>query len=85
VCRAKVNEDPNARLIRELKEEVLRLKGILQQRGIVINELGDPTANNAKAFYTEEDTIEQLKTSEKLIAQLNETWEEKLRKTEEVK
>ncbi|KAI1726974.1 kinesin motor domain-containing protein [Ditylenchus destructor] len=36
VCRAKVNEDPNARLIRELKEEVLRLKCILQQRGIEV-------------------------------------------------
>uniref|UniRef100_A0A915CN57 Kinesin-like protein n=1 Tax=Ditylenchus dipsaci TaxID=166011 RepID=A0A915CN57_9BILA len=86
VCRAKVNEDPNAKLIRELKEEVLRLKSILVQRGIEVTESGEPTANsNARAFYSEEDTIEQLKTSEKLIAQLNETWEEKVRKTEDIK
>ncbi|CAD5217128.1 unnamed protein product [Bursaphelenchus xylophilus] len=81
VCRAKVNEDPNARLIRELKEEVNRLKSILVQRGIEVSEQGAVSAN-PRALYSEEDTIEQLKTSEKLIAQLNEPWESKLRKTE---
>lgn len=98
VCRAKVNEDPNARLIRELKEEVLRLKSILVQRGIEVVSASaeggvggviEPNVNASSsmraAFYSEEDTIEQLKTSEKLIAQLNETWEEKLRKTDEMK
>lgn len=34
VCRAIVNEDPNARLIRELKEEVARLKELLGRQGI---------------------------------------------------
>lgn len=32
-----------------------------------------------------EDAIEQLKTSEKLMAELNETWEQKLRKTEAIR
>ena len=32
-----------------------------------------------------EDAIEQLKLSEKLISELNETWEEKMRKTEEIR
>lgn len=32
-----------------------------------------------------EDAIERLKMSEKLIAELNLSWEEKLRKTEEVR
>ena len=32
-----------------------------------------------------EDAIERLKMSEKLIEELNETWEEKLRKTEAVR
>jgi kinesin family protein 1 len=36
VCRAKVNEDPNAKLIRELKEEVLKLRSLLQNRGIEV-------------------------------------------------
>lgn len=86
VCRAKINEDANARLIRELKEEVYRLKSILVQRGIELNEAsGGVTAANPRALYAEEDTIEQLKTSEKLIAQLNETWEEKLKKTDQIK
>ena len=84
VCRAKVNEDPNAKLIRELKEEVLKLRSLLQNRGIEINEDGE-VASNMRIYSSEEDTIEQLKTSEKLIAELNETWEDKLRKTEALK
>lgn len=31
-----------------------------------------------------DDALERLQESEKLMAELNETWEEKLRKTEEV-
>jgi kinesin family protein 1 len=87
VCRAKINEDANARLIRELKEEVFRLKNILVQRGIELNESGSEVvgASNPRALFAEKDTIEQLKTSEKLIAQLNETWEEKLKKTGQIK
>lgn len=34
MCKAVVNEDPNARLIRELKEEVHRLKELLKAEGI---------------------------------------------------
>ncbi|RCN28550.1 kinesin motor domain protein, partial [Ancylostoma caninum] len=36
VCQAVVNEDPNAKLIRELKEEVNKLRGILEEKGIDI-------------------------------------------------
>ena len=32
-----------------------------------------------------EDAIERLKMSEKLISELNETWEEKLRKTDTIR
>lgn len=85
VCRAKVNEDANARLIRELKEEVFNLKRILIERGIELNEIGGFIAPNSRVLHAEEDTIEKLKTSEKLIAQLNETWEEKLKKTGQMK
>lgn len=38
VCKAVVNEDPNARLIRELKEEVARLRELLASEGIDISE-----------------------------------------------
>ena len=41
MCKAVVNEDPNAKLIRELKEEVARLKDILTNEGIELNE-GNP-------------------------------------------
>ena len=36
VCKAVVNEDPNAKLIRELQDEVKRLREILQLEGIEI-------------------------------------------------
>jgi len=36
MCRAKVNEDPNAKLIRELKEEVLKLRSLLKNRGVEV-------------------------------------------------
>lgn len=36
-------------------------------------------------FENGEDAIERLKMSEKLISELNETWEEKMRKTEEIR
>ena len=39
VCRAKINEDPNAKLIRELKEEVNKLKNLLLRRGIEVTNI----------------------------------------------
>ncbi|KAH7726338.1 kinesin protein [Aphelenchoides avenae] len=84
VCIAKVNEDPNARLIRELKEEIHKLKSVLSQKGIELNESGEPVEKERIRSY-DEDTIERLKTSEKLIGELTETWEEKVRKTENIK
>ena len=38
VCKAIINEDPNAKLIRELKDEVERLREILRHEGIVVGE-----------------------------------------------
>lgn len=38
VCKAIVNEDANAKLIRELKEEIQRLRDLLQSEGIVVQE-----------------------------------------------
>ncbi|KAE8598010.1 hypothetical protein XENTR_v10016675 [Xenopus tropicalis] len=68
VNHAVVNEDPNARVIRELREEVEKLKEQLSQ------------AESMKA----PELKEKLEESEKLIRELTITWEEKLRKTEEI-
>ncbi|XP_055579882.1 kinesin-like protein KIF1A isoform X15 [Falco cherrug] len=141
-CNAVINEDPNNKLIRELKDEVARLRDLLYAQG-----LGDiidthPAAggskyvsdfeNNNDARRAElshrhdnlstvtnaiagispssslsalssraasvaslherimfapgsEEAIERLKETEKIIAELNETWEEKLRRTEAIR
>ncbi|PAV79903.1 hypothetical protein WR25_24154 [Diploscapter pachys] len=89
VCQAVVNEDPNAKLIRELKEEVNRLRKQLEDKGISMDDCTDSQINEASRNkrYSAKDhvDIEQLKASEKLIAELDKTWEEKLRKTEEIR
>ncbi|RUS83751.1 hypothetical protein EGW08_008502 [Elysia chlorotica] len=92
MCKAVVNEDPNAKLIRELKEEVARLKDILCSEGIELNE-GEALWGGVRPLSRKEsvtleggdDAMERLKESEKLIAELNLSWEEKLRKTESVR
>ena len=38
VCKAIVNEDANAKLIRELKEEIQKLRELLKQEGIDVQE-----------------------------------------------
>ncbi|XP_051510271.1 kinesin-like protein KIF13B isoform X2 [Myxocyprinus asiaticus] len=68
VNHAVVNEDPNARIIRELREEVEKLRSQLTE------------AESMKA----PELKERLEESEKLIQEMTVTWEEKLRKTEEV-
>ncbi|XP_035277114.1 kinesin-like protein KIF13A isoform X6 [Anguilla anguilla] len=68
VNHAVVNEDPNARIIRELREEVEKLREQLSQ------------AESMKA----PELQEKLQESEKLILEMTVTWEEKLRKTEEI-
>lgn len=116
-CNAVINEDPNARLIRELKEEVARLRELLFAQGLsdapllggLKGEVPDscspvpprpfdpaaeprspgPLNGGSEPFPTleeqvicTEEAMERLQETEKIIAELNETWEEKLRKTE---
>ncbi|GAB1608050.1 kinesin-like protein unc-104 isoform X2 [Argonauta hians] len=92
VCKAVVNEDPNAKVIRELKEEVARLRELLVHEGIEINECNSPTGQKEIKRTRKEsmsadgdDPVERLQLSEKLMAELNESWEEKLRKTEAIR
>ncbi|XP_022540279.2 kinesin-like protein KIF13B isoform X2 [Astyanax mexicanus] len=68
VNHAVVNEDPNARIIRELREEVEKLREQLTE------------AESMKA----PELKERLEESEKLIKEMTVSWEEKLRKTEEI-
>ncbi|XP_017161255.1 kinesin-like protein KIF1B isoform X22 [Poecilia reticulata] len=147
-CNAVINEDPNNKLVRELKDEVARLKELLRAQGLGdildIDPMGDDypgsgikylkdIQNNKNRYLIAsenqrpghfstapigsltaspssgalcnqgglqsvtsiqerimstpggEEAIERLKESEKIIAELNETWEEKLRKTEAIR
>ncbi|XP_034020112.1 kinesin-like protein KIF1C isoform X2 [Thalassophryne amazonica] len=133
-CHAVINEDPNAKLIRELKAEVDRLRNLLFSQGLqelldnAINNnmsasvgvssspvqlsvtasvstpsaagvelmsVGEVTADHvivngeeetvAAETITKEEAAERLLETEKIIAELNETWEEKLRKTESIR
>ncbi|XP_072101240.1 kinesin-like protein KIF1B isoform X6 [Mobula birostris] len=147
-CNAVINEDPNAKLIRELKDEVTRLKDLLCSQGLGdildIDPMPDDYSGSGIKYLKEiqnsnhkyklasgnqrpghfstapvgsltaspsstslssqaaiqsvtslqerimstpggEEAIERLKESEKIIAELNETWEEKLRKTEAIR
>ena len=38
VCKAVVNEDANGKIIRELKEEIMRLRDLLKAEGIEVEE-----------------------------------------------
>ncbi|XP_053173736.1 kinesin-like protein KIF1B isoform X1 [Scomber japonicus] len=107
-CNAVINEDPNNKLVRDLKDEVNRLKELLRAQGlgdILDTPIGSLTASPSSGSLCNqgglqsvtsiqerimstpggEEAIERLKESEKIIAELNETWEEKLRKTEAIR
>ncbi|XP_011334950.2 kinesin-like protein unc-104 isoform X9 [Ooceraea biroi] len=114
VCKAVVNEDANARLIRELKEEIQKLRELLKQEGIDVhegpdgkvtyekkeprdeiirtNKRNEENSKEARSRLSShatstiaEEAVDQLQASEKLIAELNETWEEKLKRTESIR
>ncbi|KAI5089059.1 kinesin-like protein KIF1C isoform X2 [Silurus meridionalis] len=113
-CNAIINEDPNARLVRELKEEVSRLKELLLAQGLsdlipvagtfAVGGPGVPKQSSVPDAQithdapmedlqptspvkpiSKEEAVERLKETEKIIAELNETWEDKLRKTESIR
>ncbi|XP_039657242.1 kinesin-like protein KIF1B isoform X24 [Perca fluviatilis] len=133
-CNAVINEDPNNKLVRDLKDEVARLKELLHAQGLgdILDNLKDIQNNKHRYLIASEnqrpghfstapigsltaspssgllcsqgglqsvtsiqerimstpggeEAIERLKESEKIIAELNETWEEKLRKTEAIR
>ena len=93
---AVVNEDANARMIRELKEELATLRSRLSGGGGSMEETyaeGTPLDKQIVSIVQPDGSIkkvskaeiaEQLSQSEKLYSDLNQTWEEKLQKTEEI-
>ena len=96
---AVVNEDPNARMIRELKEELAQLRSKLgsgaTSGGIAEEQYAPDTplhqqivsitqADGTVKRVSKADIAEQLNQSEKLYEDLNQTWEEKLEKTEQI-
>ncbi|KYO28606.1 hypothetical protein Y1Q_0020306 [Alligator mississippiensis] len=117
-CNAVINEDPNARLVRELQAEVARLRELLFAQGLsdgpglpgvkveegrgapaaptlplapgtethgTLNGEAEPFAALPGQAMGTEEAMERLQETEKIIAELNETWEEKLRKTEAIR
>jgi kinesin family protein 1 len=98
---AVINEDANARMIRELKEELAVLRSKLgggsgggapvpaeevyaegtplEQQIVSITQADGTVKKVSKA-----EIAEQLNQSEKLLQDLNQTWEQKLAKTEEI-
>ncbi|KAF3205157.1 kinesin-like protein Klp8 [Orbilia oligospora] len=93
---AVVNEDPNARMIRELKEELSQLRQKLSGGGGAEEEKYDASVPLEKQIVTITSTdgsvrkvskaeiAEQLGASEKLLKEVNQTWEEKLEKTQQI-
>jgi kinesin family protein 1 len=94
---AVVNEDANARMIRELKEELATLRSKLSGGGGGPTEEvyaeGTPLEKQMVSIIQPDGTVkkvskaeiaEQLSQSEKLYTDLNQTWEQKLQKTEEI-
>ncbi|UNI20610.1 hypothetical protein JDV02_006681 [Purpureocillium takamizusanense] len=100
---AVINEDANARMIRELKEELALLRSKLGGGATVggipgappdeVYDDGTPLEKQMVSITGPDGTIkkvskadiaEQLSQSEKLLTDLNQTWEQKLQKTEEI-
>ncbi|KAJ9627131.1 hypothetical protein H2203_003592 [Taxawa tesnikishii (nom. ined.)] len=96
---AVVNEDPNARMIRELKEELAQLRakmssgatagGVAEEQYSADTPLDQQIVSITQADGTvkkvsKAEIAEQLNQSEKLYQDLNQTWEEKLQKTEQI-
>lgn len=97
VCKAVINEDANARLIRDLKEEILKLKELLRhEAGIDISLDRTPNTTTAMTAASRrrhlqatssqcsEDALERLKENQKLMDSLCMSYEEKLKKTETI-
>ncbi|KAL7746779.1 hypothetical protein RI367_007825 [Sorochytrium milnesiophthora] len=80
VNNAVINEDPNDRLVRALRDEINALKERLSATS-PSTEAGHaaPSKEQSEAVMALKD---QLLANEKLMSELNETWEEQLKRTQ---
>ncbi|KZC09567.1 PREDICTED: kinesin-like protein KIF14 [Dufourea novaeangliae] len=96
INRVRINEDPHEKLIRELKAEVQRLRGVREgyekQLGIQPRRLLDsiePPGKNHDEVKQKQQEIDklkdQLKKTEEQLATTQMTWLKRLRETEERK
>ena len=70
VNNAVVNEDPNTKLIRDLRDEVENLKRELERA--------------KEQMHSEEGLSDRLKESERLYIEVSKPWDEKLAETEKI-
>ncbi len=75
VNNAVVNEDPNAKIIRNLREELEMLKRELEQAKMY---------NIEKQQFDSDALNDRLKESEKLYKEMSKPWTEKLAESEKV-
>lgn len=89
VNEAIINEDPNEKMIRELREEVERLRQLAAGVAVPEADLLKLTAAarkevQEKAELEMQKYKEELEQSQKLIESMSKTWEEKVREASEM-
>ncbi|CAF0916937.1 unnamed protein product, partial [Didymodactylos carnosus] len=96
LCKAIINEDANAKLIRDLKEEILKLRELLRCEagidlsdggGVDVTQIQQQKARSSRLKSVNgsgEDALERLKENQKLMDSLCMSYEEKLKKTETI-
>ncbi|KAJ2083397.1 hypothetical protein H4R24_000874 [Coemansia sp. RSA 988] len=77
---ATVNEDATAKLVRQLREEITELQRQLRKRAAPSTTASSSTSGGGTGGGGELE--DQLAADEKLIAELNQSWEEKLQRTQ---
>lgn len=72
MCKAVINEDANAKIIRELKEEIAKLKSLLVAEGIELDQEQSVGSNNVKDEKTRKKSGSVSLIGENAIEQLQE-------------
>ena len=81
VNHAVINEDPNARVIRELREEVEKLRQMLTGQGLGVEGVSMNSVTKAKEIA---ELQEKLRINEAFLREMGKTWEQKLAETERI-
>ena len=81
VNHAVINEDPNARVIRELREEVEKLRQMLTGQGLEVGGASMSSLINAKEIA---ELQEKLRINEAFLQEMGKSWEQKLAETERI-